>query len=755
MKKTVSVLLILVLLLGVLVSCGGKGDPLDGLNGKDAAKLLLANERLDSNLLKESDGIFVSGAEAFKNLSLLADANMVRYGDGEEVEASVEMRYAAAGATRAATPDERHTLSAGGVFERYGNAYRWSELGEYSNNYDYFLNLTTNIKTSAEIGARLIDDTKRNVRIIDKWVMIDPSNSLLLHVEEDSETIYAKNGLYMEICSRHKREDGANVYRIYRTTEQGGSIRMEYIPGEKCEYSYILDTFEHNFLAENTKGFWEVVDANGGAGRAPTAECMVFKDDICYKGYYDATSGEIGSLTVISPDKKTDILTFYEGETMADVTLALQAFNGVAYVEQVSDRIVTTPVDGVFPEDAVVRYDVPRNPVYDGHTVYYPASQACTLVTGNGTVVNVGNTYLDGAVEVAVISGDHRGMEGYTETYVAAMQLRVLGESHEERMDTLERFLALVGLECRRDFGGVRTGIRRAREEFSLMVKHREWNESPIATPEGIAKGQENNYKKHAAFAAMLDAVKDVEVIDYSDTRAVELNIHFAPITAEAAAAVNANGLSVTATGLSLTVEDTTLFVEGERYRVSFALKGESGLTPLADDGTLTATYHGEDVFTVSTTATVALDVLSEGRYTLVAYIATAGDEIRTTGYRAVTLTGVEPYRAAVGAATVTTERTGAGALLLTVAHRAEVEVAVTLSDAPTGGELREALETAAYEYGFVEEGVTLEMQSGDGWIAVAEGADALASGTYRLRYGVHNGDKTVEGYVFTTYTAG
>ena len=79
MKKTVSVLLILVMLLGVLASCGGKGDPLDGLNGKDAAKLLLANERLDSNLLKESDGIFVSGAEAFKNLSLLADANMVRY----------------------------------------------------------------------------------------------------------------------------------------------------------------------------------------------------------------------------------------------------------------------------------------------------------------------------------------------------------------------------------------------------------------------------------------------------------------------------------------------------------------------------------------------------------------------------------------------------------------------------------------------------------------------------------------------------
>jgi hypothetical protein len=251
----------------------------------------------------------------------------------------------------------------------------------------------------------------------------------------------------------------------------------------------------------------------------------------------------------------------------------------------------------------------------------------------------------------------------------------------------------------------------------------------------------------------MLDAVKDVEVIDYSDTRAVELNIHFAPITAEAAAAVNASGLSVTATGLALTVEDTTLFVEGERYRVSFALKGESGLTPLADDGTLTATYHGEDVFTVSTTATVALDVLSEGRYTLVAYIATAGDEIRTTDYRAVTLTGVEPYRAAVGAVNVTTERSGAGALLLTVGHRSEIEVGVALSDAPTGGELREALEAAAYEYGFVEEGAALEMQSGDGWVAV-EGEGALASGTYRLRYGVHNGDKTVEGYVFTTYAA-
>ena len=195
MKKTIALLLILALMLGALAGCRDKdkdGDSessVSAIGGRDAIRLLLASERLDAATLKDSEGIFVSGAAAFDRLYLTADANLPRYDTVSE--ASVTKYYSSGtGATGAAfSPDESHTVSGGGRFERDGNVYHWSELGEYSNSYDYFLNLTNNVKSSAMIGADMIDETKRSVRIVDKWVKIDGMNEILLHVEENSETI--------------------------------------------------------------------------------------------------------------------------------------------------------------------------------------------------------------------------------------------------------------------------------------------------------------------------------------------------------------------------------------------------------------------------------------------------------------------------------------------------------------------------------------------------------------------------------------
>ena len=67
-----------------------------------------------------------------------------------------------------------------------------------------------------------------------------------------------------------------------------------------------------------------------------------------------------------------------------------------------------------------------------------------------------------------------------------------------------------------------------------------------------------------------------------------------------------------------------------------------------------------------------------------------------------------------------------------------------------------EALCAAAYSYGFVENGASVEMLNADGtWSALSGEETALASGVYRLAYSVHNGSSVTEGTVYTEYVAG
>ena len=60
MKKLISILCVTVMLLTTVAGCVKPGT-LEGLNGREAASILLARERLQSHLLKTEDNIFSSG----------------------------------------------------------------------------------------------------------------------------------------------------------------------------------------------------------------------------------------------------------------------------------------------------------------------------------------------------------------------------------------------------------------------------------------------------------------------------------------------------------------------------------------------------------------------------------------------------------------------------------------------------------------------------------------------------------------------
>ena len=241
MKRTVAILTVLTMALCTLAGCGvmdrdsdekpwkdpfygesdgrpddsqnggGYGDgPLiltelpEGMSGKEAASLILANQRLNAKLLQNSENIFEDGADTLRLLASMASS------------ALAENTFAAGSDT--ALSGTQYKAIDGSYVVIDGNEYRWSGFAEYSTSYDYFLNLTTNITGSAEIGAQLIDDVKKYVRVVDKWVDMG-GMQYYLHVEEDSETLFSRDESFVRICIRTKTEDGSNRYEVAQMSE--------------------------------------------------------------------------------------------------------------------------------------------------------------------------------------------------------------------------------------------------------------------------------------------------------------------------------------------------------------------------------------------------------------------------------------------------------------------------------------------------------------------------------------------------------
>ena len=737
MKKLFALILIACLALPLLVGCSGTQIVTtlpEWMSGKDALRLMLANERLDVNSLKNAENIFATGAEVLKNLSTMS------------VESLAQYDYAS-GLDLTPIASKRETSRDGSVVEIDGQIYKFRSFAEYSNSYDYFKNLTNGVASTAEQGAELIDNVKKYVRAVDVWVSQDYIQ-YYLHVEENSETLISRHMdgdtvVQSEICRRTKGADGLNIYEIYIVNDISETV-MTYIPGRKCEYSHrsTVTDFDHNFLAENTKGYWEVVDIN----KAPehyNVSCMVIKDDICYDAFYNPTAvknhggrvekieGYISMLKVISSDRRTDIMNILQYPEFTLVTVALQAFSGYSHIE--------------YPASSVS---------YDGTS--YITGDGGTVVLNNGMRLSEGMQLLGGKVEVGSVRVGYQHKEDDLAGYVPELVLSIYTEDGETWQDVFREFLPLAGLSCTRDMRQVEAGIAQAYRELDSFTKYHKWNENLIVSEDTIVEGYKVLDARFKAAAAIYEAVKDTEVIDYSDRDRIELRIPFAPITAMTAASVTAEGLYVTVEDISLTVEDTSLLVGGEPYAVHFAMVGigssNQGLVHIPYENAREFVYNGEDSFTVTASADFDVPFLDVGEYVLVAYISTA-DGIRSSSYRAVLADSVVSEEWSDGSVCALAKRTENGELHVTCAVNFDIYVPLDQASYASYDTMMEAFREAAYDYGYVDDETVPELQGEDGeWVAITDPSAPLAYGIYRVKFTVRNGSVVREGYIRAQY---
>lgn len=738
MKRILALIMILTVSLSALVGCkkdteGAEAPPIsdDGsfkipeyLSGTDVIKLLLASKRLDSTLLKTEGDIFENGSEVMQTLGERALSNLPSKALAETSEAP-----------------------RGGKLEVDGDRFVWSDLKENCNSYDYFENITQNIVNTAENGANLIDDTKKHVRIIDKWVAIG-SSQYYLSVDEDSETIFYREDGIVRICKRHKNASGENVYEMYYSGS-GYESRMLYIPGMRYEWSEIDPSgFGTFFVADNSKGYWETL-VIGEAPEHYNVSCFVMKKDICYDAIYSPEFEEISLLKTMSSDRSSDIFFFSGSGSYSFITLNLGAFDGISSIE------ITAPADKVASsfdnctDTTTVIYST-DNEIYAATT----GVESATLNLENGKKIEYGASYANGTVS----AGGINVLYG-SEIYTSQLEINVSGDSGEEKLANLSLFLEESGLVCRHDISTVLSGVSRAQTEVDSFIDYYRWNKQSIKTTEGISSAVSKEEEKIGALYETYTAIKDAEIIDFTDKETVELNIDFSSVTMTSAGSASLENMRAEILGLVLTVEDTTLFVENSSYTVNFALIKDGGsiadIVHIPTDSPTETVYTGSDTFTLGTAhASLDIPVLTEGKYTLVAYVATS-DKIRASQYIPVIFEKINTETVHLSGSVLVVEKKEDSSALLSYLPDRNVTVELTLGEVLGYFELLEILKECAGTHGVISsDALEIYDAENDTFIPVSDSEAPLISGIYRIAYDVTDGENTFNGYAHAEYTA-
>ena len=250
------------LLLGTVSVLGSCGLFSKKSNGTLAAKLLLANERLDENLVgKKIDvGLPISGNSKVKS---------TKSGDAAAI---LDLFTANSSVVMASKTD-----------------YTWSNFPAFNSSLYQFESFILNIDTLAFNAATDISTMKDKVGVVDKWVG-NTDFSSMLRVYESRDVLLSRERGYESAYYRYTDENANNVYDMYSFSDHNGEygeVKMLLIPGERYEYFYNHSSgFRDYVIMENSRGYWVCTRFNcnveNDVANSAYFETMVVKDGLAY-----------------------------------------------------------------------------------------------------------------------------------------------------------------------------------------------------------------------------------------------------------------------------------------------------------------------------------------------------------------------------------------------------------------------------------------------------------------------------------------
>ncbi|MBR2975051.1 MAG: hypothetical protein IKC47_04850 [Clostridia bacterium] len=738
MKKLLSLLIVLVMVIALLTGCGGQAA-----TGTDLAKLMLANQRLNAQLLKNDGDIFQSGAQTLTTLANQVRASLPTASNAPRLFASTQTGFGT-------------TNKTGGKVVVDGTAFTWSDFEENSNSVSYMQSYADGIITTAERGAEMIDLFKQKVAIVDQWVRVGGSR-LLLHVEENSETLMDRSGDQVDICKRVRDKQGNDVYEMYIGNDLA-QTRMTYIKGKLLEHSIKFSATNDvsTIVANCDKGYWEVGTFDYVADRGEYADVpdgynvsfTIMKDNLAY--HFGGTDGSEpnqerneGSiiLDIISSDKKTDIMHVSDfGDDSATFSLKFSGFDGIANVTTTveADQIGNDPAS-VNPNDKVRMF------------TYNDGSFIAILDNSDGAVINLTNgnqirsntKYLQEKVTV----GDF-AITCTTDGYLGHIDVRVSGQTYQQRVATLKQFLQQVGLQCRRNIDQVFDAVQVAGAESKFVQNNFHWNGYAVADRRGLDNARDVVLAEFDEYNGLYQQFKDAPEVSKNAYKSNLSNVDFAPVTLTCSD-VTVDKEWVTISSVSLQTESSPLIVAGQSYQVRAGFvkaDGTDGIVHVNINNGAAVEATGDSVNVGVNNLSFAVPTLLPGSYHVVVYVCTS-DGIRVSQYVPVKITHATNADVTIGNVQRTVD-TASEYGTINFQLTDEVQFSFSFDSSLTYDEFYQLIVDQVYNVCTLD--TTVEKLV-DGSYQVVQSTQKIGVGQYRIAYWVNNGEHSKQGYVQIT----
>ena len=740
MKKLIAFILTLALLGTLLVSFSGCGLFSPKVeNGTEAAKLLLAGERLDENLVgAKLDLGFSSGVPTDPTATLVLIDRVAPfaalYGNGF-------------------TAPLRTTGN--------GTAYTWaaSEFPATSSSATEFSQF---IKTVEEEAARVAEDIahmKTSVGVTDKWVNVGYERQMLRVYENRDVLIVLGEYGDVHVYIRYTNENAKNVYEMYSLMKYDnghtGNIRTMFVPGERYEYMFEhSDGFNDYFIAENTRGYWMstrfgyteweeggegvsfypyIVKDGLGYGAALSMDTRIFSDEVIAAEKESGTPPSAPTLkneffSLFDPVNEREFFRIRENSTDIGIALWLSAVrSGLVSVSATewNDR------DGK-PSTGMLDTFVTKNGTYTSVS-HYPDIPEGEIVFHEGTV------YYDYGKE------NYQGNIGFVHKGTDATVEEVTRKTFAH--------LADVGLSLFCNEESVLSALSHASLLADGFGEAFTWNGHKVTSFEEIAAARAVLAADYASARAEYEAVKDFPTAE--EQKSLPRGLSFAKLEALVGDGNRFDGKKILLADVYATTDDVTLFEANEAYvlRIGLSLLDADGdplgvnTVALAGGTSLPVTFVSDEI-TVHASGEYAIPTaLDRGSYAVVAYIATADEGIRVSEIKKLAFVSIEEGEIASHEMAVTAHAEDGHLIVRYAISRVHAVTVKATKDSYTHAEITRLLTIEVLAYGTPYIGAVAEDASG----APLDEDGSFGRGTYLMVCYLPSENGLVQGYLSLT----
>lgn len=629
--------------------------------------------------------------------------------------------------------EEKHNSPAGKVYLKNGE-YNFQNISGASYTGNVILSRLHNIEFRVQSSAEMINYLKNELNIVDKWVKQGYSK-YYLNVKESCETLieYYEDDKGLKSLNVMKRETTANAKSIYTLLLAGmeigkveNPVALRYCANERYEYYYGHEGNATDYLiAENENGYWNIFMPN-----EDDFQNTIVSDNFAFTNSIDYGKS-ITAGRIINSTLKNDIAIIgSEG-----ISFNISEFNGIK---------------GIFAPEDVVYCDT-----YDGGEKNYYSiermdSNKIRIELNNGKTFKLNDTFTYGTqtVQIDDLTLDFFPNPGFADPqYAVSMHLSMSTNTQTQAVELFKPFLSDMGLTCKHNIDTLLSSMQKNLEISNTLQSFYKWNGYLMNSTENFKKAEKVIFDLNTAFEQEYIKVKDAEVVEAFFAPKLARNQNFASIydlsTQDSA---YENG-KITIDNIKLKLKKNDLLENQKSYVLQIGLaRVDNNGNFLSENTVALKTESQIPAFTFSSNdmelnASATYDIplaLEEGKYLIVAYIATQNDLIRVSEMQRIGFADTinDEISTFENIILIGSENGG-----LCVTSTPKLYFQIEATPVTTYNQLRRIMMAEVLSHGYPKYNEEIKKESGD----YVHPSDQIINGTYNLKFTLPtlNGDVT------------